>query len=212
MALLAILISIPSLSAILRFDTLLARSDTRVQARRFVEESIPQGSTISEFSPDFGTLELSPTLSLLEKELAAAGSGTTVEGSLAGARIEAVREGARPGYRLWEYDASSRKYLEAGKEVAGSPDFLILEDSPLRFYQAAIPTEIRETIDRTYLLERSFLAYPPRSRGFVFNELDILYVPFARFGDYRFPGPNIFLYRRTALEGSPAPTNQGMHP
>jgi 4-amino-4-deoxy-L-arabinose transferase-like glycosyltransferase len=210
MALLAILISIPSLSAIHRFDTLLARSDTRVQARRFVEESIPRGSTISEFSSDFGTLELSPTLSVLEKELAEAGSGTTVEGILARARIEAVREGGRPGYRLWKYDASSRKYLEDGKEVPGSPDYLILEDSPLRFYQAAVPAEVREAADHGYVLERSFFAYPPNSRGFVFNELDILYVPFARFGDYRFPGPNIFLYRKTAQEGSPAP--QGTHP
>jgi 4-amino-4-deoxy-L-arabinose transferase-like glycosyltransferase len=197
LAALALLVVMPSLNAIRRFDSLLLREDTRVLARRFVEGSIPRGSAILEVSSDFGYLDLSPTLPQLEKEAAESESEGIVNRMIAQARLAAVQNTSRPGYELWRYDPTSKKFLEQGEEVSGFPDFLILEDSPLRFYPANVPAEIHELMKRSYALETSFIAYSPLPRGYLFNELDAFYVPFAGFVGYDRPGPNIFLYRKS---------------
>ena len=77
-----------------------------------------------------------------------------------------------------------------------NPDFLVLEDSPLRFYPATVPPEIRDLTRWGYVLKQSFVAYGALPTGTIFNEMDALYLPFAGFAGYSRPGPNIFIYQR----------------
>jgi hypothetical protein len=107
-----------------------------------------------------------------------------------------VRAGRRPGYRLARYDAETKRFQADDGTVVENPDFLVLEDSPLRFYPATVPAEIRDLTRRGYVLKQSFVAYGALPTGTIFNEMDALYLPFAGFAGYSRPGPNIFIYQR----------------
>jgi hypothetical protein len=192
----AFLLLFPSLDSVARFDSLLARQDTRVAARRYVEQVVPAGSSLCEFSSAFGELELSPSGSQLKKLLESA-TGKSVQERVDRARWEEVRTGARAGYELWQYDSATKQFLADGRAALGGPDFLIVEDSPLRFYPAKVPPEIRDLTHRSYVLKKSFLAYGALPAGTIFNEMDALYLPYAGLGGYRRPGPNIFVYQRS---------------
>jgi hypothetical protein len=191
-----VLLLSPSIVSIATFDSLLSKEDTRVSARRYVERHIPAGSTISEFSVSFGELELSPSAASLQK-LVESATGKGVQMQIDRARWNAVRSGKRGGYELWLYDPETRQFLADGGPVTGNPDYLILEDSPLRFYPAKVPPEIRDLANRGYVLTKSFRAYGELPTGTVFNEMDAVYFPYAGFKGYERPGPNIFIYRRT---------------
>ena len=186
----------PSLDSVVRFDSLLGKQDTRVAARQYVEQVVPSGSSFSEFSSAFGELELSPSGSQVKKLLVSA-TGESVQERVDRVRWEEVRTGGRVGYELWQYDPETRQFLADGRPAPGSPDFIIVEDSPLRFYPARVTPEIRELTHRDYVLGKSFLAYGNLAPGTIFNEMDALYIPYAGFGGYRRPGPNIFVYRRS---------------
>ncbi|MCI0568621.1 MAG: glycosyltransferase family 39 protein [Acidobacteria bacterium] len=191
----ACLLLVPSIVSVVRFDSLLSMEDTRVSARRYVERLIPAGSTIAEFSASFGELELSPTATSLQKLLESA-AGTRVQKQIDRARWNDVQAGRRAGYELWRYDPETKRFVAEGGAVPGNPDYLIVEDSPLRFYPAKVPPEIRDLTNRGYVLKKSFLAYGELSEGTIFNEMDALYIPFAGFAGYERPGPNIFIYQR----------------
>ncbi len=192
----AFLLLLPSIVSIARLNSLLSKEDTRVSARRYVERHIPAGSTISEFSASFGGLELSPSAASLQKPIGSA-AGKSVQMQIDRARWNAMRSGKRAGYGLWQYDPETRQFLADGGFVTGNPDYLIVEDSPLRFYPAKVPPEIRDLASRGYVLTKSFTAYGELPAGTIFNEMDAVYFPYAGFKGYKRPGPNIFIYRRT---------------
>jgi hypothetical protein len=193
-AALAVVLIFPSLHSLVSFDALLLREDTRVAARRYVEGSAPAGATVAEFHSDFGEMELSPTPTTLRRLLETQ-PGKPAENAIARARIGAVEAGAPPGYRLWLFDPGSQSFMEEGIPVAGNPDLLVLEESPLRFYQAEVPAEIRR-LAGSYSLKRTFRAFGELGPTTVFNEMDAFYLPFAGFTGYLRPGPNIFVYEK----------------
>jgi len=192
---LAVLLVLPSMVSVARFDWLLSKEDRRVTARRYVEKSIPPGSTLSEFSSSFGELELSPSADSLQKLLESPES-KPVQKQIDRARWDAVRAGERPGYRLARYDPETKQFQADDGTVVENPDFLVLEDSPLRFYPATVPPEIRDLTRWGYVLKQSFVAYGALPTGTIFNEMDAFYLPFAGFAGYSSPGPNIFIYQR----------------
>jgi 4-amino-4-deoxy-L-arabinose transferase-like glycosyltransferase len=192
---LAVLLVLPSLTSVARLDRLLSKEDTRVTARRYVEKSIPAGSTLSEFSGAFGDLGLSPSAESLQKLLEST-DAKPVQKQIDRARWDSVRAGETPGYVLLRYDPETKRFQADDGTVVENPDFLVLEDSPLRFYPATVPPEIHNLVRSGYVLKQSFGAYEELPEGTIFNEMDALYLPFAGFSGYSRPGPNIFIYRR----------------
>jgi hypothetical protein len=95
------------------------------------------------------------------------------------ARWDSVRAGETPGSRLARYDAKTKRFQADDGTVVENPDFLVLEDSPLRFYPATVPPEIHNLVRRGYVLRQSFVAYEELPEGTIFNEMDALYLPFA---------------------------------
>src|SRR4030095_15980240 len=102
--------------------------------------SIPAGSTLSEFSGAFGELGLSPSAESLQKLLEST-DAKPVQKQIDRARWDSVRAGETPGYVLLRYDPETKRFQADDGTVVENPDFLVLEDSPLRFYPATVPPE-----------------------------------------------------------------------
>ena len=116
-------------------------------------------------------------------------------------KLARLKEGRLPGYDLWHYDRASKRFVSEGEDKTGSPQFLILQESPLYFWKPIIPDEIRELLGRQFVLDKEFLAYRQVPERCVFNDLDAFYVPLSTCRDYLRPGPNIRVYKKSH-EGS----------
>jgi len=191
---------LPGLVKSVRLDALLLEMDTRVAARRYVESAFPPGESVCVLPLTFGDLELYPTSETLARQTQTEPPGS-IRRWMASARLEAVQAGVHPGFRLWEYDSQSGKFIWEGTIMDTLPDVLVLEESPLPVLKRMAPEEIRTLASSRYTLAKSLLAYGDLT-GSVFDDLDIFYVPLAGFGNFSRPGPNIHVYRR--LETTPS--------
>ena len=185
---------LPGLVKIVGFDALLLKTDTRVLARRYVERAIPPGTSVCVVPLTFSELDLYPTSDALTRQMQAEPPGS-IRRWMASARLEALQAKARPGYRLWEYDSQSGRFVMDGKVMDSLPDVLILEESPLPVLKRMAPEEVRNLAARKYTLTKSLLAYDDLS-GSVFDERDIFYMPLEGFRNFSRPGPNIHIYER----------------
>ena len=112
-------------------------------------------------------------------------------------KLARLKEGRLPGYDLWHYDRASKRFVSEGEDKTGSPQFLILQESPLYFWKPIVPNEIRELLSRQYVLDKEFLAYQRAPESCAFNDLDAFYLPLSICRDYLRPGPNIRIYKKS---------------
>ena len=93
----------------------------------------------------------------------------------------------------WSFNPATGSFGETGGRT---PDWLVLEDSPLWTW-AGVSTEIRRVAADRYTLVRTVHA---ASDGWaVYDLADAFFLPVAGFSSVERPGPNVLIYRRRDL-------------
>lgn len=101
---------------------------------------------------------------------------------------------AHVSFHPWSFDPVTKSF---GHPEGRTPDWLVLDESPLRLYSGA-PYELRELAREKYSLEQTFAATRTRARSAVYDQQDAFFLPFSRFYTVERPGPTILIYRRKA--------------
>jgi hypothetical protein len=85
----------------------------------------------------------------------------------------------------------------AGQFTPGSPEWVLVQRSPLVFY-SEVPASFEETLRTNYTLQREFSTGADSGERRVYDQQDAFYLPLAGFGGIDRPGPSFELYRRHA--------------
>jgi hypothetical protein len=97
-------------------------------------------------------------------------------------------------FHRWFFDPVTKSF---GDPEGRTPDWLVLDESPLRLYSGA-PYELRDLARQEYSLVQTFVATRQRARSAVYDPQDAFFLPFSRFQTVVRPGPTILIYRRIA--------------
>jgi hypothetical protein len=95
-------------------------------------------------------------------------------------------------YHPWYYDPATASF---GDPEGRTPDWLVLQESPLRIYSGT-PAPLRQLAQQKYTLVQTFAATNSRSRWAVYDQQDAFFMPFSGFHTVDRPGPTIRIYRR----------------
>jgi 4-amino-4-deoxy-L-arabinose transferase-like glycosyltransferase len=96
----------------------------------------------------------------------------------------------RATFHQWHYDPAADSF---GAPDGGTPDWLVLHDSPVFTYTSTPPLLTRLARDR---YTRVFSVRGTRNRAGVYDLQDAFFLPVSGFGSILRPGPNISIYRR----------------
>lgn len=168
-AALSVLILIPSVSSIVRFDWLLAQEDSRLVAARWVHEQVPPGASIYASGNPYGHPQLTPP----DGKYRLFGWDWRAERFTLRERINGV-----PRERLSD-------------EL---PTVIVVQKSAIPY--SHVPPPVAALAARDYELVHVIRAANLEERGNVYDVQDGFYAPFAGFKDVRRPGPNFEIYRR----------------
>lgn len=95
-------------------------------------------------------------------------------------------------YQLWLWDRRERIFKVNRREAAGTPDWILLQESPL-------PSETQEIVKdflrRDYVLVQRFPALS-LDGSHLYESQDAFFVPLAGFKGVERPGPNFAVFRR----------------
>jgi hypothetical protein len=97
-------------------------------------------------------------------------------------------------YNPWVWDRRRQIFVSDlnRRSVAGRPEWILLQGSPLRSETQPI---VREFLQKDYALIKYFEAFSPAS-AHVYDQQDGFFAPFAGFEGVERPGPNFTLYKR----------------
>jgi hypothetical protein len=157
-AMLIAVVAGPPLVNCVRFDVLLARTDSRVIAADWLRQRVTPDETFYEEGGHYAAIDL----------------------------------GDSPVHR-WSFDPATGSFGETGGRT---PDWLVLEDSPLWTW-AGVSTEIRRVAAERYTLVRT--VHAANDGWAVYDLADAFFLPVAGFSSVERPGPNILIYRRRDL-------------
>jgi hypothetical protein len=186
---------------------LLTRKDNRLIAAEWVNNNLPEGSSVSQ-SVRFGTyglIMINPPLESLRQEFRIAVSGKKqLEEKYLRSKIDYIRANNLRGFNEFAYDRILRRFISKnGQNTILSPDYIIVEESPLEYY-SLISKEPIKLLHKDYYLLKEFKAIDINNRSNWFDQQDAFYVPFAGFQGISRPGPNIFIYAKKAKPRVPA--------
>jgi hypothetical protein len=92
----------------------------------------------------------------------------------------------------WGFDAATGSFPGAG---GGTPDWLVLHESPLWTYARVTPA-LRRLADQKYELAHAVRATKGASRSAVYDLQDAFFMPLSKFNTVERPGPTVLIYRR----------------
>ena len=91
-----------------------------------------------------------------------------------------------------EYDPAANAFTGIDAEV---PDWLVLQESPLREYTAA-PRALRTLAESRFALVFTARGVADGVRPGLYDQQDAFFMPFSRLWTVERPGPTIFIYRK----------------
>ena len=156
-ALLGLLVAAPSLTNSLWLDVLLARTDTRVLAGRWLAPRLRPETTLADTGGDYAKLDF---------------------GGLA--------------FHDWRYDRVSQSF---GDPAGRTPDWIVVDDSPLPEYTAA-PAALRALVSERYDMVHEVRGLTARAGAAIYDRQDAFFLPIAGFSGVERPGPTVRIYRR----------------
>jgi 4-amino-4-deoxy-L-arabinose transferase-like glycosyltransferase len=159
----------PALVQAAWFDLVLARTDTRVLAGRWLESRLRPDDTLHDSGGGYSRLDL-----------------------------------WRAEFHQWHYDEATDSF---GDPEGRTPDWLVLQESPLSTY-ASTPPGLRRLAQSKYALIHVVRGTRGRARSAVYDLQDAFFMPLSRFWTIERPGPDIFIYRRRDLP----PLDDGLKP
>lgn len=190
-------ILVPSAHNIVQLNNLLSKKDNRVVAKEWVNENIPDGSSIYQpFSP-WGKLQFQPMLETLHKfynEIIAEGK----QGRPIKSKIDYFEKNYVPEYAEWTYNTKINKFEFKNKITKDFPSYIIIEESPLEIY-SKVPPKIVELLNSSYHMKKSFKAVDVDDKRNFYQQQDAFYVPYAGFNGLKRPGPNFYIYEKHVI-------------
>jgi hypothetical protein len=203
--LIGLLILLPSIYNIIKFNSLLTKQDNRLIVANWINENIPGGSSIYQLGDRAVQIQLEPTLASLEEQyqtlLAEGNDETNVDIKTLKVKIDDIRRKNIYGYEQWSYNLESGDFEFKGQKANVLPDYIIVSESHLLMYNK-VPAEITHLLETAYSLEESFEVVDINDQEVLFDQQDAFYVPLAGFGGTQRPGPNIHIYAKKLVARS----------
>ena len=199
----ALLIAAPSIASSVAHDRLLQRTDTREQARQWIEQHVPTGSVVALTGSSYGHPQLRPTKRWLAERLADVNRTGAAGRRL---RLQLDMAGGGPEYEIVTLSAANPQRLATVWEPIGvdslarlGVDWLVVQSHPLSY--AAVPGVIdRDLPDIEPTVE--FDPFQKRPEAAVYDPIDAYYMPLAGHAAVDRPGPRLRIYALPdALEG-----------
>jgi len=195
LALFSLIILYPSLFNLIKLDQLLARKDTRLMASEWVVKNIKRDSTIYQSGLNTGKLFFYPALvSVGYKKWDYLESDKMIMAEVFKDNRNYFKDIDIQHYNELLYDMREGVFI-SGKEKAPPPDYIIIQQSPLRLF-SCIPTKIVNIVTESYFLRQEFKAINFENKKNIFDQEDAFYLPFAGFEEVERPGPNIYIYEK----------------
>jgi hypothetical protein len=189
-AALTLVVALPSLRQDVLMDRLLARTDNRLVAARWVEDSIPPGSSIYQTGSQYGRLQLPLAPGSLERRLRIqkekGGMGTLLEVQLELSR----RPGAKPGYEEWALEGE--RSFGTGDTL---PEFIIVQRSPI-LREGFVRPEVARLLTTEYVKLHSLPVERPGWPVGWYDQQDAFFLPFVGLEGVLRPGPSVDVYGR----------------
>ena len=197
-----VLLIAPSAGRLARFDYLLTREDTRLQARRWIFENIPQETFICMAALPWPFPQLPEAIHVLEREqrqlrrkqdtLDERGRrDSRFKAEVLAARIERQRSHGPPGYEVATAKRSGGGLIMR-RRTAPIP-YCLLAESSLHHYSRPSPV-VEANIKQDFELVRRFIASETLPAPELFDRQDAFFLPFADLRGVDRPGPNLYLY------------------
>ncbi|MEW6749829.1 MAG: glycosyltransferase family 39 protein [Candidatus Latescibacterota bacterium] len=197
--LVTVALAAPTALASASFDRVMARTDTRVLAAQWLEETVPDGAVIAMCGSDYGYPQVRLTREWLRQELEdvqAAG----LEGSRLKAALGLEGYPPPPSYRVLQVrpeGALRRRSLRATADLDSlrreGVEWVVVHEHPLVY------SRVDTALARELAVEAALVkGLDPFARGAelaVYDPQDAFYVPLAGFGSIGRPGPAIRIYR-----------------
>lgn len=199
----SVLIAMPSIYNIFRFDCLLARKDSRLLASDWIEQNIPYKSSVCQCCSSYTEANIRPTIEYLRgenerltREILERKRGYFFRKLVDYQLHDALKDNSeRPRFNLWGYNFKENKFYFAGQPKGDFPDYIILgtklEDLPNEFIS------LKKVIIKNYSLLKAF---DPYNNGCevknIYEKQHAFFLPFAGFRGVKYPGPYIAIYKR----------------
>jgi len=192
-AVLVLIALFPSAISIVNFSRLISERDNRLVARDWITDNVPDGASIHEHHPAYGSLFLPLSLELLEQK--AADEDNEDRARYYRAMVEGRSNMGIEGYALWDHGAGSGGFSYLGEDREAGPDYIIVGTAPT-LCNVDMPPSLQSTLDKSYELVKSFEAIDEADGRNRFDQRDAFYLPFAGFKSITRPGPNFHVYKK----------------
>jgi len=209
---LATLIIFQSAYRMTQFNGLLAKRDNRLIVAEWVNENIPENSSIYQAGSVYGNLQYQPTYldgnlifhqsseslkSLEENQLKFLAEGQNGIAKLLQYRINYLRNNnIKRKYEEWEYNEEVRQFIFDNQEQEKLPDYIVKNDYLFINKNHLISENMENIIGNNYNKIQSFKSISIDNKKNWFDQIDAFYLPFSGFKEIQRSGPNIYIYKK----------------
>lgn len=190
------LLAAPTLWSSLETTRLMAAGDTRAAMGAYIEGNVPSDATIVHGGAYTGAPMLQRNVLNQTREFEARAGRADASGFRRPDDPKWYRRG-RPMYDVQLIEKDGIDYAStasAARVLAFPPEWLVLEDHPLRHY-ASVPDEVRRLAEDRYELVHEERGSRGPTADAVFDQQDAFYLPVAGFAAFERMGPDLRLYR-----------------
>jgi hypothetical protein len=190
---LTILIILPSAHNVIRSNSLLTKKDNRLIAAEWINNNIPEGSSLYQAGLFWGRIWLHDnTVSLIKK---VSYNANEEQKKALKVPMEYLKTNNVRGYNQWGYDAGRGRFFFNNQYQNALPQYIITRNSPLREYDM-FANNIMSLLKTSYHLKKSFEVINVNNKENWFDRQDAFYLPFSGFEEIERPGPNIYIFER----------------
>ncbi len=181
---------------LLHFNYLITKKDSRELGKEWVEENIPQGSSVYQFTngSNFCRLQLRPNLETLEKRYNAAVQEGE-KGRLQKARIDHWKRSDHEGFKNYTFKDTLNQFVYNGQPINSPPDYVIIHYYPLIEFMPP-PKHVQELIATQYTRINEIQTVNPEHPENKYDQHDAFFLPFAGFREVERMGPNMLFYKK----------------
>lgn len=196
----AVMIALPSILTLVRFDRLLIERDNRLIAADWMELNLGDHTSFYQTRGFLYTVQLPPTVESLERLHRFLSPSRSRRGvvlsEVARKQIEYFKREDIIGYDEWIFDEERKRFVAGGEETEALPDYIVTQISHLPY--GKVSETMKTIIEQHYVLIQSFVVSKVDNSRNLYDLQDSFYVPYFGFDGVVRPGPNIYIYQKVS--------------